>query len=444
MRILMALIAGALVAPLVSVTAHASVRWRPCERLPLECTTVSVPLDYAKPSGPKIDIAVSRKKATKVKRGVLLLNPGGPGDAGLEEPKFVSDHSALAESYDLIGFDPRGTGRSAPVTCGLTDSQREPWKVFPYPAPDGDITDNIAYARQIAKQCFEHDGRVLPHITTANTARDMDRIRIALGERKISYLGYSYGTYLGAVYTTLFPHQGDRFLLDSAIDPGGIWRTAFQSWGRGIEESFDHFAQWAGGDVREAYSELAAKLGNPFRSQVRTMLYAERHYPALLDLLKTGKLEPARLKSATSSAVWWAIACNEGKWPRDPAQYQRDVYESRKQYPIANGLSANIWPCAFWPVPPVEPVGIRKAQAKVLVLQNTKDPATPLSGAVAMSSALGAKLVTADQAGHGVYLYTNHPATAAATDFLLEGTEGFAQRPDSGQVGQQSQRATQE
>ncbi len=440
----MALTAGVLVAPLISITAHASVRWRPCESLPLECTTVSVPLDYGKPHGPKIGIAVSRKKATKAKRGVLLLNPGGPGDAGLEEPKFVSDRSTLAESYDLIGFDPRGTGRSAPVTCGLTESQRQPWKVFPYPAANGDITENIAYARQIAKQCFEHDGRMLPHITTANTARDMDRIRIALGERKISYLGYSYGTYLGAVYTTLFPHRADRFLLDSAVDSGGIWRTAFQSWGRGIEESFDHFAQWAGGDVRAAYSALAAKLGNPFRSQVRTMLYSEKGYPALLELLRTGRLAPAKPKSATSSSVWWAIACNEGKWPRDPGQYQRDVLASREPYPIANGLSANIWPCTFWPVSPVEPVKVGKAHAKVLVLQNTQDPATPLSGAVAMSSALGARLVVADQGGHGVYLYTDHPVTAVATDFLLEGAEGFAQRPDSGQIGQQSQGTTQE
>ncbi|MCE7005511.1 alpha/beta hydrolase [Kibdelosporangium philippinense] len=444
MRIIQALIAGALVARLVTGTAHASQRWQPCLG-DLECTTVSVPLDYRRPSGTKIDIAVSRKKATHVRRGVLLLNPGGPGDAGLAEPAWVSEHSRLAESYDLIGFDPRGTGRSAPVTCGLTDEQRQAVKVFPYPASNGDISQNVVYARQMAKQCFEHDGNVLPHITTENTARDMDRIRIALGERKISYLGVSYGTYLGAVYTTLFPSRADRFLLDSAVDPGAVWRTAFQSWGPAIEESFDHFEQWAGIPVRETYLRLATELGNPFRSRVRSMLYSEQGYPDLLALLKSGNVGPPGLKSATSSAVWWAIACNEGKWPRDPAQYQRDVLLSMQRYPIANGLSANIWPCAFWPVPSVEPVEIRRAQSKVLVLQNTKDPATPLRGAKAMSKALGARLVTADQAGHGVYMFTDDPCTtAAATEFLLEGTERFAQRPDCGQVSQQSQGATKE
>jgi pimeloyl-ACP methyl ester carboxylesterase len=424
MRILTALAAGVLVTPLLVGTAQASVNWRPCpDNLPLECTTVRVPLDYRKPTD-TIEIALSRKKATKPRRGVLLLNPGGPGDAGLDQPLFVSERSRLGESYDLIGFDPRGTGRSTPVTCGLTDEQRLATKVFPYPAPDGDITENIAYARQIAKQCFEHDGRVLPHITTANTARDMDRIRIALGLRKISYFGYSYGTYLGAVYTTLFPDRADRFLLDSVIDPRGIWRTNFQSWGPGIEESFDHFAQWAGTPVRETYLTRGAELGNEFRSQVRGLLYAENTYPDLAELLKTGKLRPPIHRTATAASVWWAISCNEGRWPRHPAQYQRDVLVARKQYPISNGMPANVWPCAFWPTHPVEPVNIRKAQAKVLLLQNTKDPATPLSGALAMREALGAKLVVADQAGHGVYLYTNNPrVNKAATDFLLEDSQ---------------------
>ncbi|CAO0832094.1 hypothetical protein SMICM17S_11524 [Streptomyces microflavus] len=149
---------------------------------------------------------------------------------------------AALRKYDLIGFDPRGVGRSTPVTW--TDSEEENW-LRPYKKET--FTKDVAWARKVADKCREKSGAVLPHITTRNTARDVDLLRAVLGEKKISYLGYSYGTYLGAVYTQLFPGRADRFVLDSAVDPARAWRGMVQWWAEGAEPAFD---RWTGGPPR--------------------------------------------------------------------------------------------------------------------------------------------------------------------------------------------------
>ncbi|ALG14080.1 hypothetical protein AOZ06_50870 [Kibdelosporangium phytohabitans] len=464
-------------------TAVASPKpeWRPCPgNLPFECTTVTVPVDYSRPNGSTIDIAVSRKKATGRRRGVLLLNPGGPGNAGLDMPVEVGAFKPLADSYDLIGFDPRGTGRSAPVDCGLTDDQRDPIKIFPQPAPNGDISASVAYARQVAKQCFERHGRLMPHVTTANTARDMDRIRIALGEQRISYFGVSYGTYLGAVYTSLFPQRTDRVVLDSVVDPKGIWRGVFNSWGPGTEESFTDFAGWAaerdttyrlGGsatDVRSTYLALARRLdtrplghynGNLLRGTARYVLYQESTYPELattLQSIRNGTFTPPPpLKFSSSfAATFWGITCNEARWPRSAARYQWDVLVARQKYPVTNGMSYNISPCAFWPRPSEPAVRIGDHGPNVVLVQNLRDLATPVGGARSMRVVLGdrSRLITADNAGHGVLRATADPCVLQPVmSFLLGGAmpgrdiacgkslqraKGLAQWPDSGRVGQ--------
>nr|WP_052477540.1 alpha/beta hydrolase [Kibdelosporangium sp. MJ126-NF4] len=489
MRKLTALIAGVLVTPLIATTAEASPEptWRSCpDALPLECTTVTVPVDYSRPNGPTIDVAVSRKKASGQRRGVLLLNPGGPGNAGLDMPLEVG--GPLAGSYDLIGFDPRGTGHSAPLDCGLTDEQRDPVRIFGMPAPNGDIAESVAYSRQVAKQCFERHGRVMPHITTANTARDMDRIRIALGEKKISYFGVSYGTYLGAVYTALFPQNTDRVVLDSVVDPKGIWQKMFNSWGPGAEESFTDFAGWAArrdttyglgdtsNEVRGTYLALAQRLdakpalhydGRSLRSHARSVLYQESSYPELAGLLQSIKqgtfTPPPPLRfDASFASTWWGVVCNDARWPRNVAQYQWDVLVARQKYPVTNGMSANIWPCAFWPTPVEPTVRISDHGPNVLLVQNLRDPATPLGGARSMRSVMGdrSRLITADNAGHGVLRTTNNPCVLEPVmGYLLDGVmpqrdiacgtslqdaQGLAQRPHSGHVGQQPQGTTQQ
>lgn len=215
----------------------------------LECATLGVPLDYKDPGGRTIDIAVSRIKSENPskRQGALLVNPGGPGVGGLGYP-YVLAVSGLPQevqdSYDLIGFDPRGVGRSTPVTCDLTSEQMEHRPV--YARTPADVTKEAGYARDVARQCAHSaTSWMLPHVSTANTARDMDRIRIALGESKISYLGTSYGTSLGAVYATLFSKRSDRFVLDSNLGPRGYDVRAMRLFGRGMEDRFPDFAKYA-------------------------------------------------------------------------------------------------------------------------------------------------------------------------------------------------------
>ncbi|WP_168211348.1 alpha/beta hydrolase [Actinosynnema sp. ALI-1.44] len=448
------MIAGVLAIPAAAEATQLS--WQPCDGLALECATVSVPLDYRKPAGRRIDVMVSRKKSTNpaARRGVLLLNPGGPGNSGLDMPLQMAEAAprSLTDAYDLIGFDPRGTGRSAPNTCALTPDQANLSKLVPYPAANGDIRQSVEYAREVAKQCFENSGDRLPFITTANTARDMDRIRVALGERKISYFGTSYGSYLGAVYTTLFPAQSDRILLDSVLDPRDLWQGAWRNWGPAIEERFGDLAAWmAGRDstyglgatpkaVRDKYFALAAKLdahpvgkltGNTFRALNRVALISDDNFPGTAQMwraLDRGETVPDIEFPIDQSmaATLWGVACNDAPSSRDVMRYQWDVLADRARNPISNGMPSNVWPCAFWPTRRIEPqVRITdRGPGNVLLTQNMRDPSTPVSGARAMRAALGdrARLATVNQGGHGSYLAAGNACVdRIGTDFLVSG-----------------------
>ncbi|MFD7556292.1 alpha/beta hydrolase [Streptomyces sp. NPDC059835] len=211
-----------------------------------ECATLKVPLDYRRPDGRTLDLAISRMKSENPakRRGVLLLNPGGPGTSGLYRPMRANAEMPkdVRDRYDLIGFDPRGVGESSPIGCGdLSEAEVGVGGAY---RPETFASD-VSWARGIADKCREKSGDVIPYITTRNTARDMDVIRAALGERTVSYLGYSYGTYLGAVYSQMFPERTDRFVLDSGVDPGRVWRGMIQAWGTGAEPAFERWTRWA-------------------------------------------------------------------------------------------------------------------------------------------------------------------------------------------------------
>ncbi|WP_031088227.1 alpha/beta hydrolase [Streptomyces sp. NRRL WC-3549] len=221
-------------------------RWKRCDAKDpdtFQCATLEVPLDYADPGGRTIGLAISRLKASspKERRGVLLLNPGGPGAPGLRLPvdPLMVFPSEVKRRYDLIGFDPRGTGRSAPVSCRLTAEEQSD---HPYKAET--FAKDVTRARTVAEKCRAEAGGELTQLTTRNSARDMDVIRAALGEERISYLGVSYGTYLGAVYMQLFPRRTDRVVLDSANDPTRIYRGMFQDMARAAEQAFARWAVW--------------------------------------------------------------------------------------------------------------------------------------------------------------------------------------------------------
>ena len=192
-----------------------------------ECTTLSVPVDYAKPGGRHISLALDMVPATAPKsqqQGILLVNPGGPGGSGLPLAAEVAQglSPGVAARYDIVGFDPRGVGSSVPaLSCDRSffDGPR-PNYIPANPAAEQVL---INRAKTYAADCGKRFGWLLPHMTTQDMARDMDAIRAAFGVSKINYYAFSYGTYLGQVYATLFPDRVRRMVLDSVVDPTGVW-----------------------------------------------------------------------------------------------------------------------------------------------------------------------------------------------------------------------------
>jgi len=435
--------------------------WAPCPGVPeptlgLECTTVTVPLDYTKPAGETIDIAVSRLPSTDParRRGVLFLDIGGQGDPQAAFPLTLVSMglpAGVRERYDLIEFDPRGIGRSTPLTCNLRPDQAATLIPPPYARTAADVDRRADDARQIAEQCASSStAHLLPHITNTNVARDMDRIRQALGEPRISYLGYSHGTYFGTLYAALFPTHTDRMVFDSVSGLGGLDAVGARRWGLGFELRFPDFARWAASQdatyrlgstpeqVRTRYLQIVDKLdeqpvaginGAALRALTYGLLFNDSIFPALaatLNALAAG--QPPQLPpppGAGDFSGMLALVCNSPGWSRDIKTYQRHVAVDRIRYPLFGPAAASVWPCAFWPAEPEPRVDLSKAgSSNILLVNNLRDPSTAYVGAVELHRTLGARsrLVTVDEGGHMSYLFGNNTcADTIETTFLVEG-----------------------
>ncbi|MCX4767136.1 alpha/beta hydrolase [Streptomyces sp. NBC_01275] len=449
-----------LVAPVAASAASTAsagpLEWSECEGSGLdprqECATVLVPMDYADPGGPKIGIAVSRIPGEKpgARRGALLLIPGGPGGSSLADPSQKGQRlpQGVRDAYDLIGFAPRGNAPSAPVDCGLDHADLALSRLRPWPAADGSVAENMATARRTADACARNGGELLRHISTADNARDIDRVRAALGERRISAWGVSYGTYVGAVYSELFPHRTDRIVLDSNLDPTGdfgrtqvsrAWLAGFE---QGVEDVFAEFAKWASepgnpdrvadtpAEVRSVFLGLAARLdrtplpwpganpevlnGTTLRQTMLDSFYDPDDFPTLARVIRAGlqgavppaPQTPPESVLQNAVAVGAATICNDSAWPTSAAVYEKGVAESRVKYPLTSGMPRNAMVCAAWPRPRQQPVRITgRGPSNILLVQNERDVATPLAGARKLRAALGdrAVMVTVNATGHDSY-----------------------------------------
>ncbi len=469
-------------------TAHtpggAAITWGKCptpaegaNRNPaMTCGTLKVPLNYNDPDGRKIDVAVSRLATSDPgkRHGDLLLNPGGPALGGLDMPTTMASTlpKPVLDGYDLIGFDPRGVEHSTPQSCGLSDPSVA--GLFPYPAADGSIAGNVTLARADAKKCADTAGDDLRYFTTANTARDMDRIREALGERTISYWGQSYGTYLGAVYRSLFPSRTDRMVLEGNVDPTKVWEDEVaDTWGKGMADRFPDAAAVAaaqnstlrlGSSVRQVtrtYLALADRLdrepaalpgaslsldGSLLRNITYGMLLHNETIPALVRFWKSAAdlaggslttadsavLEQVLADSPTTPGVtadnqatmFLALTCGDAEWPHDIAGYATRTAADREAYPLTAGMPGNIWVCAYWKKPAEAPVTVTDTGSRnTLVLQNRRDNATPWEGAVGLHEVLAhsSVLVGVDNGGHYVYNEGSPCADKATVGFLTTG-----------------------
>ncbi|MER6797429.1 alpha/beta fold hydrolase, partial [Amycolatopsis mediterranei] len=458
-----------------SGAAGSGLQWGPCPTgapAPQECTTLRVPLDYRSPHGRTISVEVSRIRATDPakRKGVLMVNGGGPS-ASLDVPTAFGSllPADVRAAYDLVSFDPRGAGYSTPVNCGrgavelVRDLQ---YTILSFPAGNGSIAPDVAFGKRMARQCAANSGDLLPYISTANVARDMDGIRRALGERTVSYYGISWGTHLGSTYRALFPQTVDRMVIDSSVDPDKQGYDDFRAFSFAMEDRWPDLAEFGvdnagtvhlgttARQVRENYLALAGELdrhpvrlaetkapinGNFLRLFTWQLSYndaallpaagapvppmaqlwqsagdaaagratsADRAFLAGManDLVAHGTL--ANVPQDNLFSIGWAFSCGDQAWPRDVETYARNVAADRVAYPLTAGAPANFAPCSAWAVQPVErapqvkPIGRRN----VLILQNDRDPSTPLRGAQGMRRAMGsdAVLVTVDAGGHGV------------------------------------------
>jgi pimeloyl-ACP methyl ester carboxylesterase len=408
------------------VPGQSSLHWHNCtgaDDVGLKCASLKVPVDYSKPGGRKLTLALSMHPATAPKsqqQGIMLVNPGGPGGSGLSLPGAIAPGLSPADAadYDIVGFDPRGVGSSSPeLSCepsffkGISPDY--------IPSTKAAETTLVNRAKNYAAGCGKKFGWLLPHMTTKDSARDMDAIRQAFGVGKLSYFGLSYGTYLGEVYGTLFPSRVHRMVLDSTVDPDGVWWAdnidqdyafqkrleAFFSWVAANDSSY-HLGTSASKVQAAFYKARNEVKAHPADGQVGSVRfdeafldagYSNQTWPGLAQALASYVAggDPAGLiaqwqQAATQEenenefAVYNAVQCADVNWPRDWSQWDSATRQVYKKAPFQ--AWDNAWynaACAFWPVKgPAKPTDINgKGLPPVLVLQGTLDAATPYDGA---------------------------------------------------------------
>jgi pimeloyl-ACP methyl ester carboxylesterase len=408
------------------VPAHSTLHWHACagqlaqEGVP-ECTTLSVPVNYAQPGGRHISLALDMVPATAPKsrqQGVLLVNPGGPGGDGLPLAAEVAQglSPGVAAEYDIVGFDPRGVGSSVPaLSCDRSFFSGVRPNYIPASAAAQQVLVNRA--KTYAAACGQKYGWLLPAMTSENTARDMDSIRAAFGVSKISYYAFSYGTYMGQVYATLFPDRVRRMVLDSVVDPTGVWYAdnvqqdyAFQ--GR-MMAFFAWTAKYNGtyrlgttaAQVRGAWYRARNQLlkhpadqlvgADEFDDTFLQGGYLDQLWPGLAQALSSylnagqtadliAQYQSNGVQGENEFAVYNAVQCSDVTWPRSWSFWAADTKRVYAQAPFQ--AWDNAWfnaACAFWPVKgPAKPLQIKGAGLPgVLMLQGTLDPATPYAGA---------------------------------------------------------------
>jgi pimeloyl-ACP methyl ester carboxylesterase len=425
---------------------HAALHWHSCsgqlatEGVP-DCTMLSVPLNYADPGGRHISLALDMVPATapqSQQQGVMLVNPGGPGGDGLPLAAEVAQgiNPGVAADYDIVGFDPRGVGSSVPaLSCDPSFFSG----VRPNYIPANSAAEQVLInrAKMYADDCEQKFGWLLPYMTTEDVARDMDSIRAAFGVAQINYYAFSYGTYIGQVYATLFPDRIRRMVLDSTVDPAGVWYTdnvdqdyafqgrmeAFFAWVAKYDGTY-HLGSTAARVQAAWYQARNQLLARPINGAIGadefddTFLLGGYFYElwpglaqALSSYLNSGQtvdmINQYRENGAQNEnefAVYNAVQCSDVNWPRRWAKWTSDTEKVYKSAPYQ--AWDNTWfnaACAFWPVQgPAKPLQINGAGLPgILMLQGTLDAATPYAGAQDAHKLLpSARMVVVEGSGH--------------------------------------------
>ncbi|MEU6364378.1 alpha/beta hydrolase [Streptomyces sp. NPDC046931] len=428
-----------------------------------QCATLRAPLDWSKPGGDTIGLALIRSGATGGKRiGSLLFNFGGPGGSGIATlPSYASMVSRLHERYDLVSWDPRGVGRSEGVRCR---SDRAIQAAESIDATPDDAAEEKAYlddAVDFGKGCAKAAGKLLAHVSTTDTARDMDLMRQVLGDRSMHYFGISYGTELGGVYAHLFPRHVGRMVLDAVVDPTADSLGHAKNQTRGFQRALDNYLASTGRDPRQGSREIAALLkridAKPLptssgRKLTQTLaltgivlpLYSKESWPILTSALTAARngngSQLLRLADqyndrtplghyGTTTHSQRVISCLDEKQRPTAGQVKQLLPEFERISPVFGdylGWDTVGW-CHDWPVagqvdhPEVSAPGA----APVLLVGNTGDPATPYEGARKMADGLGKGVgveLTWKGEGHGAYGSGSACVDSTVNAYLLDGT----------------------
>lgn len=421
--------------------------WSPCPAsTTLQCGSLVVPLDYAHPAGATIAVAVARHPAEdpSARIGSLVIDPGGPGVSGIDDMRNELDSLTprLLEDFDIVLFDPRGVGRSAPVTCGADTGSSPP---DPTPATASEQASTIAALRAFAADCEKNSAALLPYVGTINVARDMDRLRQALGDSQLTYMGQSYGTLLGLTYASLFPTHIRAMALDSVIDPALSFDQITAGQADGFENLLNAFFTWCAGTAscawRPAGDPTAALLALLSRSATSpapagggsvagpgqiydallASLYSQSDWPQLGATLaadSAGNGAPAVAQSnhynnggsSNAAVAITAIDCLDHPVSSNLGTYPALAASIAKTAPVFGPLLT--WGeagCAVWPVKATRPVGPVAAAGSppILVIGTTNDPATPYAWAVSVAKELQhGVLLTHDGDNHVAYFYS--------------------------------------
>nr|WP_245663342.1 alpha/beta hydrolase [Nocardia inohanensis] len=417
----------------------------------VQCTRVNVPVDYANPGGATAQIAISRIKATGNRIGSLLVNPGGPGVSGLSMVG-LGENTQLAERFDRIGFDPRGIGASLPAIACLTPAETDAERAE---APEDNSPAGIAASetenKDYANKCLERSGKdLLAHVGTREVVQDMDVIRAALGDPKLSYIGYSYGTRLGYSYAEKFPQNVRALVLDGALNPqqDPVQESVLQA--ASFQKVFDTYAADCaqqpdcplGTDPAQAVARFRA-LVNPLWDKpvptkdprglhygdaitgVQQTLYSNRMWPRLTKglkelaagqgdtLLELADQYDGRMPDGSydnSADAFNAVRCVDDPPVTDRAVAAKQDAEYRRVAPfLDDGKGTGAAPlelCANWPVPNTSTPHALSIQnlPKTVVISTTEDPATPYQAGVDLAKELGAALITYRGTRHTVSL----------------------------------------
>jgi pimeloyl-ACP methyl ester carboxylesterase len=438
------------------------------ERLSFSCARLQVPLDHAHPSGESIAIEVLKvHDSTNTSGDDLLVNPGGPGVSGIRLAVDLAFQvpDKLLSHFDLVGFDPRGVGLSSPLTC-LSDAEKDQFNAA---APDVLTATGLAEAKQLAEmvatRCNASYGSSLADYNTVQTARDMEQIRVALGNKALNYLGFSYGTELGAAYAHLYPNHVRVAVLDGAVDPLSDDLTFAADQLKGFEGAFDQFQAdclarppcRSLGNPRQVVYDLVNQANeSPLKSSkpgehrtatgsivltgVLDALYRQSTWPALGQALIAAKSGDAKglfdlADSLTERSpnghytnveeASTTISCNDSKPGPSDDTIKATANKWAKDYPMFGLWTApSLFLCQVWqPDRTPEPVPSAATPHKVLVIGNLHDPATPYKGAIDLAKTMGnAALLSWDGEGHTSYLAGSSCIDNYVENYLINGT----------------------